>query len=175
MERASNKKQWIAKADDLLAAASILKPEVEKHYRSWKNESIETPITRDGIVEVYMMLVGCAFENLLKGVYVRQLTRGQKGNRILTPELPKALIGHDLMWLVQQLGLEEDLTSLQINLLKRLKETIVWRGRYPVPTKHTEMITKFRKSTNDLATVEGLVAKFKKPIRLTPPRNQKVT
>ena len=35
-----------------------------------------------------MMLVGCAFENLLKGVYVRQLTRGQKGNRISMPELP---------------------------------------------------------------------------------------
>jgi hypothetical protein len=138
MERASNKKQWIAKADDLLAAASILKPEVAKIYRSQKEElgissplpddqSTETPITRKGIVEVYMMLVGCAFENLLKGVYVRQLTRGQKGNRILTPELPKKLIGHDLVWLVQQLGLEEDLTSLQINLLKRLKETVVWR------------------------------------------------
>ena len=51
MEKASNKKAWIAKADDLLAAASILKPEVEKHYRSWKEESAETPLMREGIVE----------------------------------------------------------------------------------------------------------------------------
>ena len=39
------------------------------------------------------MLVGCAFENLLKGVYVRQLTRGQKG----APRLFQWVEGTDLM------------------------------------------------------------------------------
>ena len=34
--RASSKKNWIEKAEDLLSAASFLKPEVEKLYRSWK-------------------------------------------------------------------------------------------------------------------------------------------
>jgi hypothetical protein len=90
------------------------------------------------------------------------------------PELPRELNGHNLMWFVQQLGIEEDLTSLQKHLLKRLKETIVWRGRYPVPNKHTEMMTKFMTYTGDLATVEELVAKFKKPIRLSLPRNQRL-
>lgn len=171
--RASSKKNWIEKAEDLLSAASFLKPEVEKLYRSWKKrfgisselpdgQPTDTPIAREGIVEVYMMLVGCAFENLLKGVYVRQLTRGQRRNLISTPKLPKELNGHNLMWFVQKLGIEEDLSSLQKNLLKRLKETIIWRGRYPVPTKHTEMMTKFMTHTGDLATVEGLVAKLKK-------------
>jgi hypothetical protein len=173
MQRASNKKNWVDKAHDLLQAASFLKPLVEKIYRSWKKEqgisselpdgqSTQTPITRQGIVEVYMMLVGCAFENLLKGAYVRRLTRGQKENRILEPELAEQLKTHNVLSLAQKLQL--DLNPLEINLLKRLKETIVWRGRYPVPIEHTQ-ITTFMRYTNDLATVEGLVAKLKKPMR----------
>ena len=133
MAKASNKKYWIAKADDLLAAASILKPEVEKLYRSWGEEedaqSTETPLTRQGVVEVYMMLVGCAFENLLKGVYVRQFTRGKKGNLIPTPKLPKELNGHNLVWFAQELQLH--LNSLQTNLLERLEETIRLARKIP--------------------------------------------
>ena len=171
IKKASNKKAWIAKADDLLAAASILKPEVEKIYRSQKEklgisselpdgQPTDTSLMREGIVEVYMMLVGCAFENLLKGVYVRQLTRGKKGNLILTPKLPKELAVHNLVWFAQKLTL--DLSSQQINVLERLEETIVWRGRYPVPIEHTKLITKFMTYTGDLATVAGLIAKLKK-------------
>jgi hypothetical protein len=59
IQRASDKKQWIEKAEDLLSAASFLKPEVEKIYRSQKERlglsselpngrSSETPIGREG-------------------------------------------------------------------------------------------------------------------------------
>jgi hypothetical protein len=49
----------------------LLKPAVEKISRSWKiqmnllanHPPTETPITREGIVVVYWMLVDCAFEN----------------------------------------------------------------------------------------------------------------
>lgn len=42
------------------------------------------------------------------------------------------------MWFAQNLGLDKDLTSQQTDLLKRLEETIVWRGRYPVPKPHNK-------------------------------------
>ena len=50
------------------------------------------------------------------------------------------------MLLAQKLGL--DLTSREIDLLNRLKATVVWRGRYPVPKNHTQIIA-FEKKTTD--------------------------
>jgi hypothetical protein len=173
MQRASNKKNWIDKGDDPLQAASLLKPHVERFYQSAKKEteivselpdgkSTKTPAIREGVIEVCMLLFGCAFENLLKGAFVRQLTRGQKENRILKPKLPKQLKTHDVLSLAEKLGL--DLNRLEINLLKRLTETIVWRGRYPIPIEHTQ-VKKFVTYSGDLTTVEGLIGKFRKPMR----------
>ena len=88
-----------------------------------------------------MMLAGYAFENLLKGVYV-----GRKGNQISETQLPEELDTHNLVLLAQKLGL--DLTSREIDLLNRLKATVVWRGRYPVPKNHTQIIA-FEKKTTD--------------------------
>jgi len=152
--RASDKKTWIDKAEDLLHAASFLEPEVEKIYRSWKtrvnllpNDQLsDTPIIREGIVEVYLMLVGCAFENLLKGVLVRRLTRGKKGNRISEPELPQPLKTHDVLSLAKELKLKL-LSRQEVDLLKRLEEIIVWRGRYPVPKTYSA-IRRFRLGTS---------------------------
>jgi hypothetical protein len=160
---------WIDKAEDLLHAASFLEPEVEKIYRSWKKQlgisnavpngqSTETPI-REGVVEVYFMLVGCAFENLLKGALVRRLTRGKKGNLISEPELPGPLKTHDVLSLAQELKVKL-LSRREVDLLKRLEEIILWRGRYPVPTAYSH-IAPFKSATSDLTIAKGLVAKFK--------------
>ena len=117
----------------------------------------DTPVLREGVVEVYSMLVGCAFENLLKGVHVRRFARGHKGNRISKPELPKLLETHDVFSLAE--GLSLHLNSLEADLPKRLKEIIVWRGGYPVPTTYTD-IRPFKMGTNDLKIAKGLAAKF---------------
>jgi hypothetical protein len=160
IKKVSDKKRWINKADDLLRAASLLEPEVECIYRTWSPDAqLPDPAIREGVLEVYFMLVGYAFENLLKGVHVRRLTRGQKGNLISQAELPGLLKKHDVLWLAKQLKL--DLNSLEVDLLKRLKEVIVWRGRYPVPTSHSEILP-FRSGTNDLTLAKGLVAKFRR-------------
>jgi hypothetical protein len=64
IRRASDKERWVDKAEDLLHAASFLKPEVEKVYRSWKKqlgisdalsdgEPTETPVIRDGIARAF--------------------------------------------------------------------------------------------------------------------------
>jgi hypothetical protein len=159
--RASKKKKWFDKAEDLLHAAYLLEPDVEAIYQSWRQDGQvqDTPVLREGVVEVYLMLVGCAFENLLKGVHVRRFARGHKGNRISKPELPKLLKTHDVFSLAE--GLSLHLNSLEADLLKRLKEIIVWRGRYPVPTTYTD-IRPFQMGTNDLRIAKGLAAKFRR-------------
>jgi hypothetical protein len=100
VRRASDKERWVDKAEDLLHAASFLKPEVEKVYRSWKQhlgisdtlsdgEPPETPVIRDGVVEVYFMLLGYAFENLLKGILVRRIAAEARGSGF--NKLPKSI------------------------------------------------------------------------------------
>jgi hypothetical protein len=76
---------------------------------------------RPGLVEVYWMLVGCAFENLLKGVLVRQLTRGKKGNRISEPELPENLRTHDILSLMEMLNLKVSLSRQERDLPKPIE------------------------------------------------------
>jgi hypothetical protein len=164
--RVSDKKNWVSKAEDLLHAASFLESQVEKIYRSWKMQANLLPsdrpteTIREGIVEVYWMLVGCAFENLLKGALVRRLARGKKGNRISEPKLPKELNTHDVRSLVEELKLKF-LTRQEVDLLKRVEEIIAWRGRYPVPTTYTA-IRAFRLGTRDLATAKRLVDRFRR-------------
>ena len=47
--RISDKNNWFEKADDLLHAASFLKPEVEKIYGVWKNQlGISSELPDDG-------------------------------------------------------------------------------------------------------------------------------
>jgi hypothetical protein len=170
--RTSSKTSWIDKADDLLHAASFLEPAVEKAYRSWKKQlgisdalsqgdPTETPVIRDGIVEVYFMLVGYAFENLLKGLLVRRIAR-EKGGAAFKAKLPKSIQTHNVFCLAEELSIQ--LQPREAGLLMRLEEIIVWRGRYPAPTEYSDLIP-FRMDTNDLAVAKVLGGKIRHALR----------
>ena len=85
----------------------------------------------------YHMLLGLAFENLLKG-YI-SLVRLEAG---ISPPLPKECYVHSLEALAirpECLGLT--LTPEEIQALGRLSPYIEWAGRYPLPKKASEMLT----------------------------------
>lgn len=86
----------------------------------------------------YHMLLGLAFENLIKGFI--SLVRLEAGE---LPPLPKSyLFGHDLVELANHpecAGLA--LSKSEIETLDRLSPYVVWAGRYPLPKKAYEFIT----------------------------------
>jgi hypothetical protein len=67
-----------------------------------------------------LLLAGYAIENYAKARLVEQ-GRGWKDH------------GHDLPWLVRQAGIE--LNEPEDLLVQRLKQIVVWAGRYPTPMK----------------------------------------
>lgn len=113
---------WLLSALRLRAAAARL---------DW----IAVPVRDDedtvSFVQVYRMLLGLAFENVLKGII--SLVRIESGQR---PPLPRDCLHHSLRTLATRpecaaLGL----TEAEINLLDDMTPFVEWSGKYPLPKK----------------------------------------
>jgi hypothetical protein len=96
--------------------------------------------TRDdepiSFIKEYHMLLGLAFENLLKGFI--SLVRLEAGE---SPSLPRECYVHTLYELATRpecAGLA--LSESEIETLDHLSPYIVWAGRYPIPRKAKELI-----------------------------------
>lgn len=118
---------WFLQALRLRAAANRL---------DW----VKYPIREDeplvSFLAEFHMLLGLAFENLLKGfISLVRLENGQ------SPALPAECHVHKL----EALGLRPECAELalsteEIAVLARLSPYIEWAGRYPIPKKASEMI-----------------------------------
>lgn len=102
---------WHSRAGDLITSARVLWDSLDKHPFCWN---------------VYKMLMGMAFESLIKAV----LTQRNIDFKYI----------HNLRKLAQQADIK--LSEEEFNLLDILSEYILWAGRYPVP-KADENFKKF--------------------------------
>lgn len=152
---------WLEKAQGLRYCAGILK---DKLVEMWNETS---PVSRRvetlGVVSSTMLLLGLAFENLIKGVYVAR--KPALVDRIrLDRSLWQTDGGHGIRDFAKSLmRLEPD----EEELLDRLQEYVVWAGRFPVPTKagryHQNLspVNKHQFSTADFDTADRLFGKLK--------------
>ena len=120
--------EWLASARALILAAersqvAPLAPRLEGRHSDTE------------LVRVYCMLVGFAVENVVKGWFhecdVRHISTVADG------ELKKDMRNHRVRDLVQRTGFR--LQSGDADLLEQLGEAAVWSGRYPSPTKATDL------------------------------------
>lgn len=86
-------------------------------------------------VHVYYMLWAYAIENLLKALIVKSKAKSWTNKGLLT-KLPKELKSHDLPGLVKKSGLTY-LHGEYEDIFEKLKECILWYGRYPIPLSNT--------------------------------------
>jgi hypothetical protein len=81
------------------------------------------------LVEVYCLLIGLAFENVIKGILITQGNHAGKAGK-----LSKTFRGHKLDELVANIDVH--LLSLNVEekiLLVKLEQYVFWAGRYPIP------------------------------------------
>jgi hypothetical protein len=120
-----------------------------------------------GLQQTYIMLIGFAIENFLKGVLVSKDQEHFKKITLELRRLPKALQSHKLVELAEKLNLQ--IGDKERTLLAKLEDHLLWAGRYPVPTKPStyEQIFEFPLRTSslfrirsqfDLAAIKGLVS-----------------
>lgn len=124
---------WEAAAEDLLAAAQILK---ERH-ESFDRESLgpgDSMPPESGVKPVELMLRGMAIECMLKALWVKQ------GNAIVRAGKYLGVHGagqHDLPQLASATGFQID--AVETDLLRRLSHFIQYGGRYPVPRDASQL------------------------------------
>jgi hypothetical protein len=130
---------WISKARDLYECARRIEPDV---IRIWENRQAfarrkTARLLPDHYQGVYFMLLSFAVENLLKAAAISKNGHQYKREFRAKRRFPKKLTGHDLIELAKEVGLV--LKPREENLLRRLKRSAVWDGRYPVPMHYAEM------------------------------------
>ena len=125
-ERAGNEPAcWRSCAQDLLAAASVLRQRREKCPPDVTDDLVGSQWR---IHPPELMLRGMAVECLLKALWVK------RGNRIVKDGEYVGVPGAGSHNLVQVAGvLQLRLSRPEVDLLRRLTEFIEYGGRYPVP------------------------------------------
>lgn len=127
---------WANKCDDLLEAASLLEPMVNKFWENWKEVFTDKSLMKQKYkylkyLGTYFMLISYAIENLLKAAVIRKKRKEYEKYLKKESALPRDLKTHDLVLLSQKAGINID--SGQEDLLRRLRRSAEWYGRYPVP------------------------------------------
>jgi hypothetical protein len=168
-EQLVNTESWIAKADELLAAASILETDIMQY---WSAMSIENGqvlgIPNKKLVQgPYFLLIAYALENYFKALLIYR-NKDSLRNRFFRP-LPDYLKKHDLIELARDVNLAIDLAEEE--LLLRLGRNSIWSARYPVPDGPGALaMKKFSDGTyyltdylgpNDLSRVRGFVDRLR--------------
>ncbi len=152
---------WLEKAQGHRYCARILKDHLLEMV-SAKTPAWSRRIETLGAVSSTLLLLGLAFENLIKGVYVARNPALVDRNR-LDRSLWQSDGGHGITDFAKRLM---PLTSDEEELLNRLQEYVVWAGRFPIPTKsgryHQNLspVNKHQFSTSDFEVADRLFEKF---------------
>src|ERR1041384_5928619 len=151
---------WLEKAQGLRYCARILKEKLLEMVNDTSPASrrIETL----GVVSSTLLLLGLAFENLIKGVYVARHPTLVDRTR-LDRSLWQSDSGHGILDFAKAMTkLEPD----EEELLDRLQEYIVWAGRFPIPTnsgryhQNLSPVNRHHFGTADFVIADRLFAKF---------------
>lgn len=125
---------WEGAAEDLLAAAQILKERHESFDRASLGPNDPMP-PESGVKPVELMLRGMAVECMLKALWLK------RGNVIVRDGKYFGVRGagqHDLPQLASATGFQID--AVETDLLRRLSHFIQYGGRYPVPRDASQLM-----------------------------------
>jgi hypothetical protein len=107
-----------------------------------------------------MMLAGFAIENFCKGYLAYRLTPEERKDA-KAGRLPQSLISHNLVKLIEKTGLT--LSDTEKDLVQRLGETVIWRGRYPSALSHKEL-RPFPQIGSDIDRTKKLLGRLRKHV-----------
>jgi hypothetical protein len=179
-------KAWFQIADELIAAMNAVGRNVERFWEDFNSiifaadmttdppttyqkgnasprQHQETdPDTKHALTNQYMMLAGFAIENLCKGYLVSRL-RPEEQEKVRSGKLPKRLRNHDVLELVLSTGMK-DLPDRVKDLLKRITESAIWRGRYPSPTGQGD-VGSFTQWEDDDGQIKTFLPKLRAHVR----------
>jgi hypothetical protein len=130
--------QWFGQAGDHLYAAQVFLPHVEQRHLAIRQamEARQPVRVPPSLTDFYFLHCAFCLENAFKGVIAMQFSEEIRERIRKTKELPKLLLGHDLVKLAAragfQIGIDEEHT------LVFLSRYGTWAGRYPLSVQNAD-------------------------------------
>jgi len=121
---------WLEKAEGLRYCAGILKDHLLEMVNNPNSDPLSRRVETLGVMSSTLLLLGLAFENLIKGVDIAR-DPSLVNLRSLNRSLWKDDSGHAIRKFAKSLM---TLDSDEEELLDRLQEAVVWASRFPIPT-----------------------------------------
>jgi len=155
---------WFRAANELVAAMDLLEPRIKNFWECLgvgagvvdrKNSEAEP---EHSLINVHMMLAGLAIENLCKGHLAGRLNPKEKEDIKARGILPKSLKNHEILDLLARTKMK--LSDIEKDLVERIGKAIWWRGRYPSPTSHEEIVP-FVQKDSDVDKIKTLLQKLR--------------
>jgi hypothetical protein len=151
---------WRVQAEQLKMAADSILPKLEEAFTI----PPALPGAQDkrfAFFHSYMLLIGLAFENLIKGIYIGRDSTLVDREKIESGILSRG--GHGIANGAKQIL---DLALNEFQLLKRVEEYLFWAGRYPLPLKatiyHNSEVQELRSGrSDDPAVIDSLFQRLK--------------
>lgn len=126
----NNSNEWYSLAVTLKRATKPLEENLKKLMELCAaDDSSEEYYSLYLEAHVYYMLWGYSIENLLKAIIVK---KNSEDDKKVISKLPTVIKSHDLLKLVESAHVSY-LSRDYPDILSKLKECIIWYGRYPVP------------------------------------------
>jgi len=130
---ASDPRQWLSYARSLQYTADMLKPIFIKEHQM-QNQTSRKNYFPISVSQIYLMTVGFAVENYLKGIYVISHPKIIEDDKLVK------LNRHALLQLMRELKFI--ISKEEMDFVERLEEFVLWAGRYPIPAKFDRLIPK---------------------------------
>lgn len=141
---ATNWASWFLSACTHRRSARVLRSHWDKAHVKWRNGELTDEEARfDLSIASYSLLMGLSIELACKALYVLRNERELPPGEVLPqPFPPRGLLHHRLAALFECLSIatSED----EQELLRRLTSVIEWSGKYPVPKRINDYLTKSR-------------------------------
>lgn len=154
---------WFRIANELITAMGLMEPYIKEYWDRLIKASLGDTTNKYeqlgySVANVHLMLAGFAIECLCKGFLARQLSPEER-TKVESGDLPNSLKGsHGIVKFVQRTGL--NLAAAEDDLLKRITESSVWRGRYPIPTTH-ERVKPYVEMCSDVDRTKRFLLKLR--------------
>lgn len=155
---------WLDNSEKLKFSADIIQKElqilVENFLRGEKDYNNEDKI--QAFWNTYYLLIGLAFENLIKGLSVENNRQLKSFDDIFKIYWKKHKSGHGILKIAQDNIM--DLTDKEIEILEKLETYILWAGRFPLPTTEDRFIKEENRlvyDTNDYIKIGILFERIK--------------
>jgi hypothetical protein len=158
---------WLENSEKLKVSADIINNELQVLLAPFFYGNFDYQ-HEDKIVALwnsYFLLIGHAFENLIKGLSIENNRAFSSYGEIFDTLWKKYSLGHGVSRIAKDNLF--DLTDTEFKILEKLEIFVIWAGRYPLPKKFEKYLSDKSRlfyDTNDYQIMNALFDRIKRQL-----------